>query len=176
MKLPTPTPKRTEWRTILEMLDPSKIGMLGRFDRIGVRSFVTILEYQHFTPDTPMSKLYQLPVLHRAGVLWFLVIIPQMHLDLADAVAKQVGLYRVQGEPAEFANDGGERFPCDLTNIWTLINVPGHFADDCAPDVQAAAYAAEDQTVERIANEHYLRVMLERGRGGRSQPIELTAS
>ena len=167
MKFPAPVPKRTEWRAILEMLDPSKIGMVGRLDRIGVRSFVTILEYQHFVPDTPMNKLYQLPVLHRVGVVWLLVIIPQLYLDLADGVAKRVGLCRVHGEPAEFATDGGPRFPRDLTNIWTLINVAGHFSYDCAPEVRAAAYEAEAQTVERIANEHYLRIMLERGRGMR---------
>jgi len=161
MNIPMPNLKPAEWTNILRMLeDPAKIGLLGRFDLIGVCSFVTLLEYEYFTPDTVMNQLYELAVLQQAGVPWFLVIIPKAYLEAADDVAKRVGLCRVQGEPEEFSScPDDERFPPTMDNVWTLLNVTNHFADDCDPQIREAAYRAEDDTIQRTAEDHYRRMM-----------------
>lgn len=152
-----PVPKLVEWSSILEMLDASKIGMLGCFDCIGVRSFATILEYEYFTPDTPMNALYQMAVLNRFTLAWFLVVIPKDLVHFADAVARRVGLVRTPGPPTQFTG-GAEHFPEDA-NVWTLSNVPEHFAYSCNADMRNAAYAAEDVMIERVVREHYARVI-----------------
>ena len=162
------TPKTTpvEIEELRAKLDHTKVGLLCLLSprRIGVLSFIVFLEHRHFLPGTPENEHFGVVLMLWEGMRFAVVIIHKRHLPVADELARTLGLRRANGVPTLIAEKAlltalgttrpgdrrdEKRFPLDLPNVFTMENVPGHFAYANDPATAKTAYDFEDEAVAR---------------------------
>jgi len=137
-----------------ERLTPDKVGLLGCLSprRIGVLSFVTFLEHRHYKPGTPASQELIVAILKFQGMVFALVAFPRYRFPQALWLANQLGLRVADGVPTVASATGITHFPLQLPNLFTLENVPGHFAYKNSDALLKSAFDFEDEAIERETN------------------------
>ena len=144
-----------------DSLDQSRVFYVAMGTRPGVQRFLTRLEYEHFTPDTPENAKFVLYMSRFAETLWFVVSIPAERQPVADTIATECGLRAVQGAiPRLMDQDGVHSFPITAgDNVFTVENIDGHpvYGNDKAKIAEMVA--EEFETCRKIVDDHYNKFM-----------------
>ena len=93
--------------------------------RLGVRLFMTHLEYDHYHPSIPgRNELFHCRWLRWQGLLWSLVSIPAEDMENAIEACEASGVQIENGIPIVF--HGGSEYVFPIHNCSSIVNVPGH--------------------------------------------------
>jgi len=110
--------------------DSEAIALIGMISppRLGVISFLTFLEHQHFTPCTERAKLYESFTIEWETAQFVVIVFPKSELPLAEPILKKLGLRLGDGVPVSQHGCQKSVFPITAPNAYSLQYVPGHFA------------------------------------------------
>lgn len=143
------------------IFNPHSVVLVMSTERIGVQSFCVYLELRRFPPGTPLNQEYQLGFVQWEDLVWTLLVIPRCKLYQADELLAQLGLRRADGVPHLMVlSEGGLRqahFPIDRPNMFTIENIPGHFAYLNDPALNKTAEEFEAEAIKRERTEFLLR-------------------
>jgi hypothetical protein len=136
---------------VRESLSPEKVALVCMVGprRIGILSFIVFLEHRYFPPGTPKNELFQVVMMEWQEMKWCVVVIPEKDVKTGDDLAASLGLRRADGVPTLLSAAGVVRFPLDQDNVFTIENVPGHFAYHNDPGQNRTAIDFEDEAVDR---------------------------
>lgn len=129
-------------------ITPDKVGYICMLNprRIGVLAFITFLEYRHFPPK-PFNDDFQMALVRWEMMEYAVVVIPRAKEDLARVILKELGLRIADGIPRCISSTGTCSFPIDLPNVFTIENVPGHFAYKNDPALEKTAFDCENDAI-----------------------------
>ena len=110
--------------------DANAIALIGMISppRLGVISFLTFLEHQHFTPKTERADLYESYTIDWEGAQFVVIVFPKSELHLAEPIMTKLGLRLRDGVPVSQCGCNKSVFPITAQNAYSLQYVPGHFA------------------------------------------------
>lgn len=153
---------------IEECSDPKWAVFVAMWDRVGLKGWMTNLEYVYFRPDTPANLDFYLTIMQwpeHERMYWAIVRIPREQQGVAHALLWQHGL-KVAGSrdpeggpyvPIMIDSKGIHRFPFAGEHIFFLEN-HSQGAKNVAytndPDKIKAAEAHEDTIIQKFHDEH----------------------
>jgi len=107
---------------------PDKLTLVSLAMRPGALRFMTVLEWQYFTPQTQANTEFEFIILKWPdppdALVWTVAILPlaiQPHLA---AICEETGMRLGQGVPTVIDSRGIQRFPMNHDRVFTLENNP----------------------------------------------------
>lgn len=101
------------------------VGMLFP-PRLGVRAFMSMLEWEHFSPKEGRNELFTMHIVSWSGVRWAMLSIPIEDRPKAEDIAGRTGVRIADGVPAVFSVEGHGMFPARGKTVFTLENTKDH--------------------------------------------------
>jgi hypothetical protein len=128
--------------------DQTVVALIGSLTptQIGVSSFMTFFEHQHFAPETPQASFFEPFTVEWDGMQLLIMVFPKEDLVKADPILKRLGLMYEQGVPDSI---NGNQFPFTAPNAYTIQYVPGHFAYRANADEIRRALEIERDALKR---------------------------
>jgi hypothetical protein len=90
--------------------------------RPGAQTFMTKLEYEHFTPGGPLNVEYEFYAVLWQDIPFHVCSIPMSKRALAEKVAKETHMRIADGYPNLLGGGQQLRFPIHGNNVWSLEN------------------------------------------------------
>lgn len=124
--------------------------------RPGMQLFITRLEYEHYTPDTPSNDVFHLHAVKWCDMQWFVVQIPTADRDKAMALAAECDIKLTDGLPLSISTPTDEWFPLDPdSNSFVMVNLSGSAAYTSNREERATLISNEMRACAGIINAHY---------------------
>ncbi len=136
--------------TVRIWTDPKLIHYIGMIipPRPGIQRCLTMLEYLHFPPCTPLNDEYQFVTYEFSGILFGVVSIPKQKKHLMETIADESGLRIVKGVPTLLSSDRQDSFPIQSSDAYSLENKPGHSVYNSTQQQIRAMLIAEYRELE----------------------------
>ena len=107
---------------------PGRINIIGQLDpaEAGIHYFSTVLEYQHFPPQTETNGKLLVALTDWADIRWIIISVEKQHRSLLDRLTAEQQMMLSKGVPKVTVDGQLYRFPAGHKNAFTLHPAGNH--------------------------------------------------